>query len=193
MTDIEILNRWTEKPIELPDDCPRSSVRVVLEWCARRRHEGQPSANLDGANLDRANLSRANLDGANLDGANLYGANLNGAKGLCGARWGAPSALLLASWSHLPDALILESIVHDMANHDDLDAFRRWVSLDRCPYTGEGYAQVVGGMGSGRHREILKIYGVDRAIRRAKHGGAWHARKLMVAILDWAGEQEPTR
>ena len=79
MSNVVIKNRWSGQPIELPEDCPRGSIKAVLEWCARRAREGEASANLNGANLNRANLNGASLDGASLYGANLYGANLNGA------------------------------------------------------------------------------------------------------------------
>ena len=76
MADVTIKKRWSGVEIELPDDCPRTSIKAILEWCARRAREGKSSANLDGANLDGANLYGANLYGANLVRANLYGANL---------------------------------------------------------------------------------------------------------------------
>jgi len=59
-----IKNRWSGDPIELPDDCPRDSMKVILEWCARRAREGKPSANLQDANLQDANLQGANLQDA---------------------------------------------------------------------------------------------------------------------------------
>jgi len=151
-----IKNRWSGDPIELPDDCPRDSMKVILEWCARRAREGKPSANLRGANLWGANLQGANLQGANLQYASLNDANLRGANlqyaslndaSLCGAnlqyakwslktKWPSPTTVMLANWGDVSNELTSDLMRYDSACHPDPKAFTKWVAGGNCPYDG---------------------------------------------------------
>jgi len=204
VTDVVIKNRWNDEPIELPDDCPQSSIKVILEWCARRAREGEPSANLTranlyganlyGANLTRANLTRANLYGANLDGANLYGANLYGANldgaNLDGARHQTPGMTLLANWASAPDGLVVEAVLIDMANHPNpIPVFREWAAGGGCPFSSDEWLQSVGGIGNGRHREIV-AKNIDVLERRLKFGKPWSMLRLAEALIDACCKKE---
>lgn len=94
-------------------------------------------ADLGGADLSRANLSWANLSWANLSGADLRGANLSGANLI-----GIPAPIvLLAQWGTLPDALTLDLMRYDAANHPKPERFSRWASGGPCPYAGLSIAR----------------------------------------------------
>lgn len=169
MTDVVIKNRWNDEPIELPDDCPQSSIKVILEWCARRAREGEPSAN-----LTRANLYGANLDGANLDGA----------------RHQTPGMTLLANWASAPDGLVVEAVLIDMANHPNpIPVFREWAAGGGCPFSSDEWLQSVGGIGNGRHREIV-AKNIDVLERRLKFGKPWSMLRLAEALIDACCKKE---
>ena len=94
-------------------------------------------ANLREANLRGANLSGANLSGANLRGADLSGADLSGAD----LRYIPAPLVLLAQWGELPDALTLDLMRYDAANHPRPERFLRWANDGPCPYSGLAVAR----------------------------------------------------
>ena len=89
-------------------------------------------ADLRGADLSWANLREADLRGADLGGADLSRANLIGIP--------AP-IVLLAQWGTLPDALTLDLMRYDAANHPKPERFSRWASGGPCPYAGLSIAR----------------------------------------------------
>jgi uncharacterized protein YjbI with pentapeptide repeats len=119
-------------------------------------------ANLSGADLRRANLRGANLRGADLSGADLrradlieadlrradlIEADLRGADlrraDLSGAdlRYIPAPLVLLAQWGELPDALTLDLMRYDAANHPRPERFLRWANDGPCPYSGLAVAR----------------------------------------------------
>jgi hypothetical protein len=88
-------------------------------------------ANLSGANLRDADLRRANLSWANLSWADLRRANLRGAN----LRYIPAPLVLLAQWGELPDALTLDLMRYDAANHPRPERFLRWADDGPCPYS----------------------------------------------------------
>jgi len=121
---------------------------------ANLREANLRGANLSGADLSRADLSRAdlieaNLSRANLSGANLRGANLSGADLSC-----IPAPLvLLAHWGELPDALTLDLMRYDAANHPHPERFLRWADDGPCPYSGLSLARAANFT---ERRELIK-------------------------------------
>ena len=106
-------------------------------------------ANLPEANLPWANLSEANLSGANLPWANLSGANLSGAD----LRYIPAPLVLLAQWGELPDALTLDLMRYDAANHPEPERFLRWADDGPCPYSGLSLARAANFT---ERRELIK-------------------------------------
>lgn len=111
MQTIKITNFWTGA--------------VILETKAETLAAALAQAAEKGANLQGADLQGANLRGAYLQGANLYGAYLP-----------APTAMLLASWGEVSDALCRDLMTYDAACHPDPTAFDRWAKGGECPYSG---------------------------------------------------------
>lgn len=91
------------------------------------------TANLAWANLTGANLARANLTGADLTGANLWWANLTGAD-LTQIQI-APHVFLMAEWGNVSDALCVDLMRYDAANHPDPEKFMEWAEDGACPYS----------------------------------------------------------
>ncbi len=146
MQTIKITNRWTGVVIfETEAGTLAAAVTQAAKNGANLRGANLYGANLYGANLRGANLYGAGLHGANLRGADLrgadlrgtdlYGANLYGAD-LRGADLPAPTAVLLASWGEVSDALCRDLMTYDSACHPDPTAFDRWVKGGECPYSG---------------------------------------------------------
>jgi hypothetical protein len=111
-------------------------------------------ADMSGADLSRADLSRADLIEANLSRANLSGANLRGAN-LSGAdlRYIPAPLVLLAQWGELPDALTLDLMRYDAANHPEPERFLRWADDGPCPYSGLSLARAANFT---ERRELIK-------------------------------------
>jgi len=86
--------------------------------------------NLREANLREADLWEADLRGANLRGAYLHGANLGGAE----LDYYCPPMLLLAYWGDVSDALCLDLMRYDAANHPNPVTFLTWANGGPCPY-----------------------------------------------------------
>jgi hypothetical protein len=94
-------------------------------------------SNLRWANLRGADLRESNLSGANLRGADLRGADLRGADLIY-----IPAPLvLLAQWGALPDALTLDLMRYDAANHPEPERFLAWADGGPCPYAGLSIAR----------------------------------------------------
>jgi hypothetical protein len=83
-------------------------------------------ADLRGADLRRADLIEADLSGADLRRADLSGADL---------RYIPAPLVLLAQWGELPDALTLDLMRYDAANHPRPERFLRWADDGPCPYS----------------------------------------------------------
>ena len=94
-------------------------------------------ADLSRANLIEADLSEADLRGANLSLADLSEANLSGAD----LRYIPAPLVLLAQWGELPDALTLDLMRYDAANHPHPERFLRWADDGPCPYSGLAVAR----------------------------------------------------
>ena len=96
-------------------------------------------ADLRGADLREADLIEADLRGANLSLADLSEANLSGAD----LRYIPAPLVLLAQWSRpaLPDALTLDLMRYDAANHPEPERFLRWADDGPCPYSGLAVAR----------------------------------------------------
>jgi uncharacterized protein YjbI with pentapeptide repeats len=120
-------------------------IEADLRWADLRR------ADLSGANLREANLSEANLRWADLRWADLRRANLSGANlreadlieadlrraDLSGANLLIPPPMiLLASLGEVSDALCLDLMRYDAANHPQPEKFLEWAKGGSCPYTG---------------------------------------------------------
>lgn len=186
-------------PIAVPSRCQRETMIGTIEAMAMARADltgaylayanlacaNMACVNMAGAMLTGANLAHACLTGADLSDADLSGANtarVDMARAdLTRARF-RPSQILSAEW-RLPDHLVIEAACYDAANHPDPELFRAWTDGGSYPYDDTRLVQEVYSVGSIRHRAIIRDYGIDRLIRRAKHGGAWTALHLAREIL----------
>lgn len=72
---------------------------------------------------------------ASLSGADLRDANLRDAKNIC------PTIFLLAHW-YVSDALVVELMRYDAANHPNPRAFDLWAKGGPCPYDGVQISRV---------------------------------------------------
>ena len=77
---------------------------------------------------NKADLRRADLRWANLRGADL--------------RYIPAPLVLLAQWGELPDALTLDLMRYDAANHPEPERFLAWAVDGPCPYSGLSVARV---------------------------------------------------
>ena len=94
-------------------------------------------ADLIEADLRRADLIEADLRGADLRRADLIEADLSGAD----LRYIPAPLVLLAQWGELPDALTLDLMRYDAANHPRPERFLRWANDGPCPYSGLAVAR----------------------------------------------------
>jgi hypothetical protein len=134
-------------------------------------------ADLRGASLYGADLEDANLRGADLEDANLHGANLEDAN-LHGANLPSPTAMLLAYWGSVSNALCVDLMRFDAWCHDDPAAFDRWADGGPCPYDSKSYQRAA------NFRECRELWSPgdpprvwDLMIRCIKEGCAnsdWH-------------------
>ena len=106
-------------------------------------------ADLIEADLSRADLIEADLRRANLSGANLRGADLRRAD----LRYIPAPLVLLAQWGELPDALTLDLMRYDAANHPEPERFLRWADDGPCPYSGLSLARAANFT---ERRELIK-------------------------------------
>lgn len=93
----------------------------------------------DPIDLRWAMLEYANLRTPKIEWGRVM---LSGAK-LRGAKFPAPSYLLLASWGRLSDASTLALMRLDASAHPDPDAFNRWAEgSGGCPYNDSRFQRV---------------------------------------------------
>jgi hypothetical protein len=117
--------------------------------------------------LEKAVSKQAYLGGADLGGADLRGADLRGADL-------SPAIIFNVSWGVVSDALCLEMMRYDAANHPDPKAFDKWAKdpSSGCPYTGTG---------------ITRMLWFDENPKLWKSGKAKSAYDLMILLFEERG------